>query len=59
MAIVGAQEQDAGTVNLRDRDQKDPIGVFSIEKLLAHFKSLEPEKSPAYLEIQKKSYQLG
>lgn len=41
MAVVGKVEQESGQVDLRDRDQKNPIGKMSVDGLVQFLKTLE------------------
>lgn len=47
MLVVGGKEEEAGTVNVRIRDEKKPLGVRTVEEVLDLFKSLEPKPSKA------------
>jgi len=37
MAVVGKVEEANGQVDLRDRDQKDPIGKMTVDGLVTYF----------------------
>jgi threonyl-tRNA synthetase len=56
IAVVGEQERANGTVNLRDRDQKDSLGIFSIQAVLKMFATLQPQTSSAYEDLKKKAF---
>lgn len=52
IAVVGEKEVESGTVNLRERDLKDPIGILGVEQVVEMFKELKPEKSKAEKEFE-------
>lgn len=56
MLVLGEQEANAGTVNVRQRDIDRPIGVMSVDELLAFFKDMEPKASKATDKLRKAAY---
>lgn len=58
MAVVGKLEQETGQVDLRDRDQKNPLGKFTIDKLIELFKSKLQPPSVSELKMAKEAYTL-
>jgi len=57
--VIGQEEVNTNTVNVRVRDQNNSLGKFTIEKLLELFRSLEPEKSKQELEIVEQIKKFG
>jgi hypothetical protein len=50
--VVGKEELENKTVDLRDGEKSESIGKYTIEKLLELFKSHEPPKSKKRLELE-------
>jgi threonyl-tRNA synthetase len=55
MAVVGLEEANSRTVDLRDRDSNERIGKFTLPALFQHFASLEPQPSRREQEIRERT----
>ena len=53
IAVVGKEEVEGKTVDIRTREG-ERIGKFTIDKLIEHFKTLEPKPSKRALELEAK-----
>jgi hypothetical protein len=59
MAVVGKIEEQNGQVDLRDRDQKNPIGKFSVDDLVAFFNEKKPASSAFKQKLEKNAFFSG
>ena len=48
MFIIGKQEVENGTIDVRSREENSSIGKFTIGEILEVLKSHDPEKSKAW-----------
>lgn len=58
IGIIGPEEIKDKQINLRKRDQEEPIGKFDVAGLLKMFSEARPPKSRKRLEIEEKSFKL-
>mmetsp|Transcript_1993 Transcript_1993/g.1843 ORF Transcript_1993/g.1843 Transcript_1993/m.1843 type:complete len:442 (+) Transcript_1993:1329-2654(+) len=56
IAVVGEEEKKIGAVDLRERDNKDRLGKFTIDKLINKFKGLLPKSSDAEAKLKKEAF---
>lgn len=56
MLVVGGKEEAQGTVNVRVRDEKKPLGVMSVEEVIKLFRSHDPKPSKATQKLVENSY---
>ena len=58
IGVIGPEEIKEKQINLRKRDQEEPIGKFSVESLMKMFSEFKPPKSRKRLEIEEKSFKI-
>lgn len=58
IGVVGKEELEGHTIDVRDRDTNESIGKLTVSQLLALFKSLEPEPSKKRQQLEKEAFQL-
>jgi threonyl-tRNA synthetase len=51
IGIVGPEEVKDNQINLRKRDQEEPIGKFDVAGLMKMFGELKPPKSKKRIEV--------
>lgn len=56
MLVVGEKEEADGTVNLRIRDEENPLGVRTIEETINLFRSHDPHESEASKALRSKAW---
>jgi len=56
IAVVGEEEMNTGTVDLRERDNKDRLGKYNIENLLKLFESKQVGPSEAEVKLKSKAF---
>jgi threonyl-tRNA synthetase len=56
IGVIGPEEIKDKQINLRKRDQEEPIGKFDVPSLLKMFSEAKPPKSKKRLEIEEKSF---
>lgn len=56
MAVVGKVEQESGQVDLRDRDQKNPIGKMSVQGLVDYLQKLAQPPSSFQKKMTDKAF---
>ena len=58
IGVIGPEEIKDKQINLRKRDQEEPIGKFDVPSLLKMFSEAKPPKSRKRLEIEEKSFKV-
>lgn len=58
IGVIGPEEVKDNQINLRKRDQEEPIGKFSVADLLKMFEEMRPPKSKRRLEIEQKAFKI-
>ena len=58
IGVIGPEECKEKQINLRKRDQEEPIGKFDVAGILKMFSESKPPKSRKRLEIEEKSLML-
>jgi|JI6StandDraft_1071083.scaffolds.fasta_scaffold62597_3 threonyl-tRNA synthetase len=53
IGVIGKEEVNSGTVNLRKRDEEKEIGKFTVSEIINLFESLKPPKSKKREEMEK------
>jgi len=56
IAVVGEKEMQNGSVDLRERDNKDRLGEYTVDNLLALFVSKDLAPSQAEIKLKAKAY---
>lgn len=58
IGVIGPEECKEKQINLRKRDQEEPIGKFDVPKLLEMFSEQRPPKSKKRIEIEEKAFKV-
>ena len=58
IGVIGPEECKNNQINLRKRDQEEPIGKFDVAGLVKMFSELRPPKSKKRLEVEGKSFKI-